>query len=45
MARKTDTMNHTFDAVAVTEIIEQLAEYANSPQAKEKIRNLQPYLD
>ena len=38
-------MNHTFDAVAFTEIIEQLAEYANSPQAKEKIRNLQPYLD
>ena len=45
MERKTDTMNHTFDAVAFTEIIEQLAEYANSPQAKEKIRNLQPYLD
>ena len=38
-------MNHTFDAVAFTEIIGQLEGYANSPQAKEKIRDLKPYLD
>lgn len=38
-------MNQTFDAVAFTEILEQLAGYANSLQAKEKIYNLVPYLD
>ena len=43
--RKTDAMDQTFDATAFTEIIEQLAGYANSPGAKEQIRGLRPYLD
>lgn len=38
-------MNQTFDATALTDIIGQLEEYANSPRAKERIRELKPYLD
>lgn len=38
-------MNHTFEVLGFTEIIEQLAEFANSPQAKEQITALTPYLD
>lgn len=38
-------MKHTFEAVAFTEILEQLAAFANSQEAKEKIGNLTPYLD
>lgn len=38
-------MKQTFDAVAFTEILKQLEEYANSPLTKEKIRNLGPYLE
>lgn len=38
-------MKHTFEAVAFTEILEQLVAFANSQEAKEKIRNLTPYLD
>jgi len=41
----TAVINQTFEALAFTEILKQLEEYANSPMAKERIRALSPYLE
>ncbi len=37
-------MNHTFEILGFQQIIEQLQTYANTAQAKEEIKQLEPYL-
>ena len=37
-------MNKNYDTLAFYEIIKRLEEHANSPKAKQKIRELEPYL-
>lgn len=44
MKERKITMKQTFELLGFYQILEQLAEYANTMQAKEKIRNLTPYL-
>lgn len=43
--RLSDTMNKNYEILAFNEIINRLEEHANSPKAREKIRELEPYLN